>query len=529
MKKFLEFLELLPSSNDIAERAKLLAYLENAQVLGMAFFDDLMVCQWATAAFGELMGRELVDIVGASLQSLFPRIEVGQLKNGEQRQTLTGYASVPSAKGGAPSAAKKELVTAATPLWQDDRFFGTVVLLQAAPGAEVAPRAFSISEEPLAQVLRQLEEDARTTKLLERLEASFLLLDDGGKADYISPRARELFKLEGEADSPSYDISKDSNFSRPETASLVQDALMGQEAYFPPVDYYTELEGALGRGADMHTTLAFSLLPMEDAGRRTILCLLISQPVLAERLSHSVTLMQRSESVAMLARGVAHEFNNIFAAIKGVTSLLQSEADSESSEASYLQKVNGLVDRGVKLIGNLTSYARLHEPRVSKLAVESFFENFTSLVEFVVPKDVTLELSMKAVGFVDADPNSLRQALFNIVQNSFEAMLDSEDKRIRIEVTEVAHRDLPHGFVRFSAPSILLVRIIDSGPGIPSDLTSSIFEPYFSTKDPQSSSGLGLNVTQQIVRRLGGVVMAERTSELGGAAFNVYLPLHKGH
>ena len=303
---------------------------------------------------------------------------------------------------------------------------------------------------------------------------------------------------------------------------------MGQEIHFPPIDYYTELDGALGKGAKIQKTLAFSLSPMEDAGGRPILCLYISQPSPGEEVSQSVTLMQRSESVAMLARGVAHEFNNIFAAIRGITSLLQSDADSESTTATYLQKVNGLIDRGVKLISNLTSYARLHEPRISKLAVEDFFEDFASLIEFVVPKDVKLELSLKAGGSVEADPNSLRQALFNIVQNSFEAMLDVEEKRIRLNVSEVAPGNLPGGAFRFSTPSVLLVSIIDSGSGIPADLAASIFEPYFSTKDPQSSSGLGLNVTQQIIRRLGGVILAERTSELGGAAFSVYLPLHKG-
>jgi len=501
MSKFLEFIEQLPSSGDIAEPGKLLAFLEGAHWLGLAFFDDLLVCQWATPAFSEISGRQPQETVGAGLQSLFPGFDADRLRRRDERATQTGSPSAPQVVLGGPPQSKMELVASASPLWNKGEFYGVLVVAHPAPDAGAAQRAHSLRD-------------------------SFLLLDSGGRAEYISPKARQLFRLNDDA-APIYSIANDPNFERPETASLVKDALEGQETHFPPVDYYTEIDGALGKGANLQTTLAFSLLPIEDAGGRPILCLFISQPTLTDEVSQSVTLMQRSESVAMLARGVAHEFNNIFAAIKGIASLLQSEADSDSSTAAYLQKVNGLIDRGVKLITNLTSYARLHEPRVSKLIVQDFFDDFASLIEFVVPKDVKLELSLEAEGSVEADPNSLRQALFNIVQNSFEAMADTEKKLIRLEVSAVAPGDLPGGAFRFSTPSVMLVSILDSGPGIPADLAASIFEPYFSTKDPQSSSGLGLNVTQQIIRRLGGVILAERTSKLGGAAFRVYLPLHK--
>ena len=527
MSKFLEFLDHLPSSNDVAEPGKLLALLEDAHELGMAFFDDLLVCQWATPVFSEILGKKLQEIIGGNLQSLFPGFDVDRLCKCDESATLTDPSDTPQVVQGNPPQLKGELIASASPLWKNGEFSGVLIIAHPAPEAEAEQRTYTLRDEPIAEILRQMEDDPRANKLCDHLETSFLLLDSAGRAEYISPQARQLFMLNTNTAKLPYSIVDDPNFKRPETASLVKDALMGQEIHFPPIDYYTELDGALGKGASLQLTLTFSLLPMEDAGGRPILYLLMSQPRPTEEVSHSVTLMQRSESVAMLARGVAHEFNNIFAAIRGIASLLQSEADSESTTASYLQKVNGLIDRGVKLIANLTSYARLHEPRVSELVVEDFFEDFASLIEFVVPKDVKLELSLDAEGSVKADPNSLRQALFNIVQNSFEAMLDVEKKRIRLEVSEVAPGSLPGGLFRFSTPSVLLVNILDSGPGIPADLAASIFEPYFSTKDPQSSSGLGLNVTQQIIRRLGGVILAERTSELGGAAFSVYLPLHK--
>src|SRR4030042_1149082 len=217
----------------------------------------------------------------------------------------------------------------------------------------------------------------------------------------------------------------------------------------------------------------------------------------------------------MLARGVAHEFNNIFAAIKGITSLLQPEVEAASEAAFYLNKMDSLVDRGVKLIENLSSYARLREPNAQRISVGEFFDGFTSLMDYVMPKDVKLEFHLEAEGTVEADPNSLRQAFFNIVQNGLDAMEPREDKRIRVAVTELRAESLQGALLRFSTPEVLLVSIADSGPGISDELAGRIFEPYYSTKNPQHSSGLGLNVSQQIARRHGGVLLEERSSSLG--------------
>jgi signal transduction histidine kinase len=381
---------------------------------------------------------------------------------------------------------------------------------------------------PLLNLLSEVDSEPRLKKLVGQAESpNIIILDNRGKLQFISRSARMLFGLPDEGDID-YAISEDANFASQETASLVNDALMGMEVHFPPVEYSCSLPGALGHGSGRASILHLVFRQFDEASPTAFIAMLAfvaEQPT----FSPSVAFMQRSESVAMLARGVAHEFNNIFAAIKGITSLLQSEVEVESFASSYLGKMGGLIDRGVKLISDLTSYARMSEPRMDKVPVQEFFRNFTSLVDFVVPKDVKLEADIRAEGYIECDPNLLRQGLFNIVQNALDALSDRPNKCIRIlaEARDDTNSGLPAGIFRFATPDILYLSIADSGPGIAAELANRVFEPYFSTKDPQRSTGLGLNVSAQIFRRHGGVLLAERQGELGGAELRIYLPLHK--
>ena len=181
----------------------------------------------------------------------------------------------------------------------------------------------------------------------------------------------------------------------------------------------------------------------------------------------------------------------------------------------------------MKLITDLTNYARVSQLKLTPHQAAVFFESFKSLVDFVIPRDVKCEFSISVNGEINADANSLRQALFNLIHNALEAVADSERREIHLTVDEVSPGSVELDMLRFATPAVLRIQVADSGPGIPLGISTRVFEPYFTTKGSTSSSGLGLNVAQQIVRHHGGVILAERSGPLGGALFTVYLPLHK--
>jgi signal transduction histidine kinase len=502
VKKLIELLKQVPEVPGQEYQGKLLTFVEQLHGVGLAFFDEMLTCRYADFGFADLAEVPVEKLLGMQMQYLFPGISHEKLADKDSKVMVLPYASEP---------VTQPFVSAIT---------------GRSMRAEVTP--VSLRDMPLIKLVSEIDSEPRLTKLIGQSESpNIMILDNHGRLQFISRSARLLFGLpeEGEVE---YTISEDANFAPQETASLVNDALMGMEVYFPPVEYSCSLPGALGHGSGRTTVLNFVFRQFDEASPSAFIGMLAFVPE-SPAFNPSVAFMQRSESVAMLARGVAHEFNNIFAAIKGITSLLQSEVEVESFASNYLGKMGGLIDRGVKLISDLTSYARMSEPRMDKVPVQEFFRNFTSLVDFVVPKDVKLEADIKAEGYIECDPNLLRQGLFNIVQNALDALSDLPNKRIRIfaEARDDTNSGLPAGVFRFATPDILYVSIADSGPGIPAELANRVFEPYFSTKDPQRSTGLGLNVSAQIFRRHGGVLLAERQGELGGAELRIYLPLYK--
>lgn len=524
MQKFLEFLSLLPDKPGEEYQAKLLSLLEQAYGLGLAFFNDMLICSYSDEKFTELAELPPEKMLGLQLQSLVPNAGSESLFHCEDATSDSPKPSTPHRQVFTSSITSRKLDLELTPLWKGGELFGVLAILHCPfEGREI--KETSLREMPLFKVLTEIESEPRLEKLFgSQAPHLVILLDDEGKLEYANAAVRKRLGIG--AGVIAYSISEDGNFRQPEYASLVKDALVGREVYLPALEYVTDIHGALGYGNGIKLNLLISLIPVEEpVGRTGIVMQFTLQDELA--LTQPVAFMQRSESVAMLARGVAHEFNNIFAAIKGITSLLHSEVEAGGFADNYLGKMDGLVDRGVKLISDLTSYARSSEPKMEKTDVSEFFRNYAALVDFIVPKEVKLEFELMAEGQFDCDKNSLRQGLFNLVQNSLDALKDSPVKRIRIQVAEVGASSLPTGAFHFSTPAILCVTVADSGPGIPADLATKIFEPYFSSKDPQRSTGLGLNVSQQIFRRHGGVLLAERVGPLGGAQFSVYLPLRK--
>ena len=110
---------------------------------------------------------------------------------------------------------------------------------------------------------------------------------------------------------------------------------------------------------------------------------------------------------------------------------------------------------------------------------------------------------------IDHEP--MKQVLVNLTGNAIEAMGEAGGS-LRIELE---HEDQP-------SPAAV-IRIVDSGPGIPVDIAGRIFDPFFTTK-PGVGTGLGLAISRRIAVELGGVLDVDRDSHLGGAVFRLSLP-----
>jgi|GEM_PF-2040796 two-component system, cell cycle sensor histidine kinase and response regulator CckA len=244
---------------------------------------------------------------------------------------------------------------------------------------------------------------------------------------------------------------------------------------------------------------------------------------LEARLQHT----QKLETVGVLAGGVAHDFNNILAAILGFTELLKMRPDLSQTVREDLSEIERASKRAADLTAQLLAFGRKQvlQPRilnpnkiigrVIKLAIRLIGENIS----------LSTDLDLDA-GCVNADPGQIEQVLMNLIVNARDAMpvggvltviTDSVD--LDAAATDRHPSIEPGRFVRIS--------VRDTGTGIDEATMARVFEPFFTTKEQGRGTGLGLSTVYGIVRQSGGFVDVYSDHEIG-TSFEVYLPMVEG-
>jgi signal transduction histidine kinase len=238
---------------------------------------------------------------------------------------------------------------------------------------------------------------------------------------------------------------------------------------------------------------------------------------------HQMMRIQKMENLETLASGVAHEFNNIFTGIKGLTDLIRDEADETSETYEFATSIQQNITRGADLIQQLSSFAREmpHSLRVKRLS--QYIDAALPLMKIQVQRRIVLDVNIKCDGEVLIDHNRMDQALANVLHNARDAM--GGQGRVLITVDKAA--PAPEGNGEQAPGEWMMIEVADSGQGIPEELRERVLEPFFSTKERGKATGLGLSVTNRIVVSHGGVLQISQSEELGGAAIRVFLPLVK--
>jgi len=211
-----------------------------------------------------------------------------------------------------------------------------------------------------------------------------------------------------------------------------------------------------------------------------------------------------------LVAGVAHELNSPLTVLIGTTDLLEQDAPAELQPQvelmkDALQSARSVV-RGLLTFGRRTP---LEKTRVNPIELVDKVLALTAgelrVAEIKVDKD--FDSGLPAVW---ADGNQLQQVLVNLINNAKHAMEDVVGER-RLGIS-----------LRRGGPDHIRVRVEDSGPGIPADLLTKVFDPFVTTKS--EGTGLGLSISYGIISEHGGRIRVE-SPEGRGAAFTIELPI----
>jgi two-component system cell cycle sensor histidine kinase/response regulator CckA len=230
-----------------------------------------------------------------------------------------------------------------------------------------------------------------------------------------------------------------------------------------------------------------------------------------ERLTTS-----KLESLGTLAGGIAHDLNNILTVISGNIGLAQIEAPTDAGTLlSFLSKAGQAAQHAAHLSSQLLTFSKGGAPlkRVclisQVLAQAAEFSLYGSNLRADI--DISPEL-WKA----EVDPGQIEQVVNALMLNAREAM--PHGGTVHLSARNV---DLTEASPTLSAGRYIKTTISDRGSGVPDDLATKIFDPYFTTKP--MGSGLGLSISYSIVKKHGGLLHLE-SSSTEGANFAFFLP-----
>jgi signal transduction histidine kinase len=215
---------------------------------------------------------------------------------------------------------------------------------------------------------------------------------------------------------------------------------------------------------------------------------------------------ERLATVGRFASQIAHEIRNPLSSISLNIELLEDELTESSDEArNLIRSVLKELDRLNDIVSEYLQFSRFPKPHLKRGRVDDVIRDLVQ--HFKASDSIKVEMSLESSSpEVWIDDSLLRQVLENLLRNGAEAIEGAGSLRLETDVID-----------RF-----LVIRVKDSGVGIPPEIQPRLFEPFFTTK--AHGTGLGLATSQQIIFEHNGHLLVE--SQPGkGSTFSILLPI----
>ncbi|MFC3180206.1 hybrid sensor histidine kinase/response regulator [Cypionkella sinensis] len=348
----------------------------------------------------------------------------------------------------------------------------------------------------------------------EHVPVALLKFEANGTLRQANKAARDLLHLE---DAPAHMHDLFEGLGRPVSdwlSDVVQERIPGG----------AEVLCARQLGAEVF--LQVTLRRIVDQGRPGVLAVLQDATAL-KTLEAQFVQSQKMQAIGQLAGGVAHDFNNLLTAISGHCDLLLLRHNSTDPAYADLIQIHQNANRAAALVGQLLAFSRKQTLKPERIELQDVLSDLAHLLNRLVGERVRLRLAHAPdLGAIRADKRQLEQVIMNLVVNARDAMPEGGTIRIETEALTL-HEEMRRDRAVLPAGEYALIRVSDSGVGIPPERLQKIFEPFFTTKRAGEGTGLGLSTAYGIVKQSGGFIFVDST-EGEGSIFQLYFPIFHG-
>jgi len=237
---------------------------------------------------------------------------------------------------------------------------------------------------------------------------------------------------------------------------------------------------------------------------------------------------EKLASVGRLSAGIAHEIGNPIGIVMGYLELLKQPDIAQDERSEYIRRAEDEFSRINTIIRQLLDLSRPSKEGSEAIHVHEIIEDITSVIKFQpLISENSIRLVLEAENdIVVADPNQLRQVFLNLMLNAADAISTNEDTSVGelILKSETVPNSDRSGSDYPEIKPMLIIQVIDNGPGISPDNLGNVFDPFFTTKEPGKGTGLGLSVSFMIIESIGGKITASSKPDQG-TTMTLSLPL----
>jgi PAS domain S-box-containing protein len=353
----------------------------------------------------------------------------------------------------------------------------------------------------LERQVAQQEEFRR--RLLESFPDLILVVGPDERCTFVSSRVQEILGCKSE-DLLEKKISE-TQANSPELVALFHVVVSGNQA-IASVEYGTRHRDGSGRSMRASASQFF------DADSKLAGVIISLHDITTEKkFEQQLIQSERLAAMGAMIGGVAHELNNPLTSILGVSELLQDSqtTDSARKQIAILQQQ---ARRAAEIVHNLTYFSTPPTPGKTRINIADIVERTLNLHAYSLRKNnITVDyVRENGLPYAQGDPHQLMQVFLNLILNAEQAIRAGRDRgtlRIRLGAND----------------GTVWASFLDDGPGIPSDILSNIFDPFYTTKRPGRGTGLGLSICKSVMKEHQGSVEAANAPG-GGAVFTVVLP-----
>ncbi|MCB9504097.1 MAG: response regulator [Deferribacteres bacterium] len=364
--------------------------------------------------------------------------------------------------------------------------------------------------------------EARYSSFIDNFPGTIIQFNFENDITFVNPSFKNITGFSTEV---AYSSNFLENFIDTESlANFQSHLLIAQKGYTTQTEIiYSTLEGKL------RTAIA-TIMPLSERDRVTSTCAVLRDITHEKLMQDQLIQTHKMETIGTMARGIAHEFNNILTGIIGNTAILRDSISIDEFTDQTISEIEHATGRCTELTRSLLTFSRQGKTSIEPTDLNTLVQTMIHFLRKIIPTSITIEAPTTLnLSPALVDQGQIQQVITNLVLNAHDAIkkqessLESQGKiSIFIDELEVSEENMSKNLDAY-AGKFLRVSISDTGCGIQDENLSQIYDPFFSTKEVAQNSGMGLSIAFGIIKDHKGWIEVE-TEENVGTTFQFYLP-----